>query len=258
MGKPEKKQIISLGAGSDTRFFRLIQEDPLLRSRLLYHEIDFPANTAEKVSIITRSSKLSNIVGLDQSKSLDKASEPDRLKTDGYYLHPLDLRNLDPATASSNVIEGIDPNLPTLILSECCLVYLEPSHADNVVKYFTEALSSNAVPLGIILYEPINPQDPFGKVMVQNLAARGIVLQTLRKYGSLEAQAVRMKSYGFEDSTSMDINQLWASGSDEDEKTRIAGLEMVDEIEEWELLAAHYCVVWAWRSKNKDFWKPWG
>jgi [phosphatase 2A protein]-leucine-carboxy methyltransferase len=34
----------------------------------------------------------------------------------------------------------------------------------------------------------------------------------------------------------------------EAEKERVAGLEMLDEVEEWQLLARHYCVAWGWRS----------
>lgn len=45
-----------------------------------------------------------------------------------------------------------------------------------------------------------------------------------------------------------DVNHLWEKGVPAEEKARVAGLEMVDELEEWELLAAHYCVVWAWRD----------
>lgn len=84
--------------------------------------------------------------------------------------------------------------------------------------------------------------------MVSNLATRGIVLQTLRKYGSLEAQAARMRVYGFEDSRGADVNELWEKGVEESVKKRVAGLEMLDEVEEWALLAAHYCVVCGWRE----------
>lgn len=47
------------------------------------------------------------------------------------------------------------------------------------------------------------------------------------------------------------MNELWKSLISEDEKLRVAGLEMVDEVEEWELLAAHYCVAWGWREGGK-------
>lgn len=49
-----------------------------------------------------------------------------------------------------------------------------------------------------------------------------------------------------------DVNHLWEKGVPAEEKARVAGLEMVDELEEWELLAAHYCVVWAWRDRDRE------
>ena len=90
--------------------------------------------------------------------------------------------------------------------------------------------------------------------MVSNLAGRGIELQTLKKYGSLAAQKQRLKGYGFGSGAEggggigvADVNFLWDEVNEE-EKARVAGLEMVDEVEEWRLLAGHYCVVWGWRN----------
>ncbi len=91
--------------------------------------------------------------------------------------------------------------------------------------------------------------------MVSNLAARGIVLQTLRKYGSLEAQAARLRFYGFEGSGGADVKNLWEQGVEKEEKERVAGLEMVDEVEEWKLLARHYCVCFGWRGDG--LWNGW-
>ena len=256
-----KKQIISLGAGSDTRFFRIVQRDdpdldsrePNLRTNLIYHEFDFPENTAKKKAIINRTSILRSLVGtpyLDHEAGLDGSN---------YHLHPVDLRSLDTEAPVPDSFRYIDPTLPTAIISECCLVYLDPTLADKAARYFTQFLFPQSTAVGMILYEPINPNDAFGKVMVSNLATRGIVLQTLRKYGSLEAQAARMKAYGFDSSGGVDVGGLWQKGVDEEEKGRVAALEMVDEVEEWELLAGHYCVVWGWRGDSDgatwDGWK---
>ena len=255
-----KKQIISLGAGSDTRFFRIMQRDypdlyghePNLRTNLIYHEFDFPDNTAKKKAVIDRTSILCGIVGTPyygHDKGLDGPN---------YHLHPVDLRKLDKEAAIPDVFRNIDTTLPTVIISECCLVYLDPALADKAARYFTRFLFPQSTAVGMILYEPINPNDAFGKVMVSNLAGRGIVLQTLQKYGSLEAQAARMKAYGFDDSGGADVNGLWKKDVDEDEKLRVAGLEMVDEVEEWELLAGHYCVIWGWRGDaNEAMWDGW-
>ncbi|KAI9761876.1 MAG: hypothetical protein M4579_000817 [Chaenotheca gracillima] len=250
----EKKQIISLGAGSDTRYFRLASAFP--ETDFVYHELDFPANTRQKISSITKSQSLLSLIraGPD-GKDGDVAVEQDgtALYTSAYNLHPIDLRNLKPPQAPADPappsLHNVDPTLPTLLISECCLIYLTPTDADAILRYFTTHLFSNPSALGLIIYEPINPNDPFGQVMVQNLAARGIVLQTLKRYASLSRQKERMRVMGFGSGQgSADVDFLYERWVDEQEKERVTRLEMLDEVEEWMMLAQHYCVAWAWRD----------
>ena len=285
----QEKQIISLGAGSDTRFFRLMSRKPvshgrgiLLRPNVIYHEIDFKANTIQKLHPITEFSELSGHVASpvtifsstilsdghnddaphadkDQNHPIDlRDQSDDTLHADQYHIHPIDLRDLDPSRPAPHSLDLVDTALPTLLISECCLCYLPPAAADTVALYFTKHLFPDSTPVGLILYEPIHPNDPFGRTMVSNLAARGIVLQTLKRYGSLEAQAARMISYGLGGTGGASVKDLWDKGVEEKEKERVAALEMVDEVEEWELLAGHYCVAWGWRRGAKDeLWEGW-
>ena len=51
-------QIISLGAGTDTRPFRFFNSDPQIAARVLYHEFDFPTKSAEKFGHMYRSRKI--------------------------------------------------------------------------------------------------------------------------------------------------------------------------------------------------------
>mgnify|MGYP000851879531 CR=1 FL=1 len=289
---PRKKQIISLGAGSDTRVFRLLSSRPSLE--LVYHEIDFPVNTAAKIKAIRSTPLLQKTLRIEKQEDLTISPEGDALHTPSYHIHPIDLRTLPrPATSSdssaptetSSPLTGVDTTLPTLLISECCLVYLSPTEAADVVTYFTRTLfppspaapapppatpptpiqaspspatppapSSTpappaTVPLGLILYEPIRPDDPFGRTMVSNLAARGIHLQTLHQYATLGAQRQRLREQGFDGGQgAADVDFIWERWVSEKEKERVAGLEMLDEVEEWKLLAQHYCVAWGWRD----------
>ncbi|KAL8842909.1 MAG: hypothetical protein Q9170_000313 [Blastenia crenularia] len=250
-----QKQIISLGAGSDTRFFRLRSHSQTLPP-FLYHELDLPSNTSQKISIVTRSSTFQNLISGDITTSEDHTS----LSSPSYNIHPLDLRTLDPTNPTPPPsLHRIDPLLPTLLISECCLIYLSPHLADAAATYFTRTLFPASTSLGLILYEPINPNTPFGRVMVSNLAARGIVLQTLKRYGSLEAQRERLRVYGLGSGRqARTVDMLWEEGVGEGEKERVAGLEMVDEVEEWKLLAGHYCVAWGWRDGvDGGVWDGW-
>lgn len=233
-----RRQIISLGAGSDTRCLRLCRN----AGDILYHELDFETNVTAKRAAFERSSTLSD--GLEE------------LKRNGceYHLHAVDLRDF--ASDSPPDLPGIDWSLPTLILSECCLCYLPPDQASGVLNYFTTRLTSSA---GLVIYEPIRPFDAFGKTMVSNLASRGIHMQTLKRYSSLEAQRQRLRLAGFADGQgARDVHQIWESDAwvEARERERVERLEWLDEVEEWKLLASHYCVAWGWRGEV--FGKAWG
>lgn len=235
---------------------------------MVYHEIDFPVNNAAKVKAIRSSAVLQR--GLGRNNDGVRISETgDALHSPGYHIHPLDLRELarhaspslsstpstataeaTPSSKSPSLLPDVDPNLPTLLISECCLIYLSPQEADDVVHYFTKTLFPSTS-LGLVIYEPIRPDDPFGRTMVANLATRGIHLQTLSKYATLDAQRTRLREQGLDTGqAAADIDFIWERWVSEAEKERVAGLEMLDEMEEWRLLAGHYCIAWGWRSNG--------
>lgn len=261
--KAGRKQIISLGAGSDTRYFRLKQKQRSLD--VAYHEIDFAANTQRKIAQIRGppfSNQAKSLCGIDfHASDVEVSQEKTILSSPDYFIHPQDLRSLP-----SNVtgLPGIDLSLSTLIISECCLIYLPPEDADSVLQYFTRIFPPTTA-LAIVIYEPIRPFDAFGKTMVRNLMERGIQLQTLEKYSGLEEQRQRLKSHGFtansEGSTdgaeAADIDTLWHKWIVPEEKERIEGLEWMDEVEEFVLLAKHYCISWGWRAfEDGSLWSP--
>jgi len=240
-----RKQIVSFGAGSDTRYFRLRQTlPPAALASLAYHELDFAAVTAAKIGAILRHGLLpaAEIVAVDEAAgSLDAG---------GYRIHALDLRALRPGCVPPAGVELAGP--PTLFLSECCLVYLAPEEADAIVRWTTADFAAS---VGIAVYEPVGGDDAFGRVMVRNLAARGIVLGTLERYATLARQRERLRALGYSAAQhAADIHHISETWVDAAEKDRIARLELLDEVEEWRMLARHYCVAWAWRGSAFDVW----
>lgn len=88
--------------------------------------------------------------------------------------------------------------------------------------------------------------------MISNLASRGITLQTLETYDSLPKQRARLKEEGLTDGQgAANVDWIWEHWINEQEKMRVGRCEMLDEMEEWHLLAGHYCVVWGWRDGAK-------
>jgi [phosphatase 2A protein]-leucine-carboxy methyltransferase len=140
-----------------------------------------------------------------------------------------------------------------------CLVYLQPSTVQSIVSSLLNHYLQPTTPASLILYEPILPQDAFGRTMISNLQTRNIHLHTLTAYPELGAQRARLQGYGFKDGAKVaDTNTIWRGWIDEDEKERISRLEFLDELEELEMLLRHYCVAWGWRDGEGDvFSKAW-
>ncbi|KAI5291405.1 carboxy methyl transferase for protein phosphatase 2A [Ascosphaera aggregata] len=251
-----RKQIISLGAGSDTRPFRIFSKRP--REDVLYHELDFAANTIKKIRYIVSVPILTRGLGFQDWNDLIISETRDALHSSHYHIHPIDLRQLSPSTPATH-LKGVEPGLPTLLLSECCLIYLPPQEADDVLAYFTQALFPSTTPLSFILYEPTNPHDAFGKTMVANLATRGIILETIGKYDSLGSERKRLLDNGLTSGQgAANIDFLWERWIIQREKDRVAGIEMLDELEEWKLLSQHYCVAWGWREpEDSHLFQSW-
>ncbi|EAT89635.2 hypothetical protein SNOG_02904 [Parastagonospora nodorum SN15] len=246
------KQIVSLGAGTDTRFFRLMDSYPDIR--LVYHEIDFPTNTVAKIASIQRQPLL-------YRKLLHSPTAATSYHSETYNIHALDLRSLANSAEETPRpdIPNLDPAIPTLILSEMCLVYLQPSAVQSIVSSLVTRYLQPATPASLILYEPILPQDAFGRTMTSNLRTRNIHLHTMTAYPELGDQRARLKGYGFEAAArAEDTSYIWRNWVSEEEKERVAGLEFLDELEELELLLRHYCIAWGWRNGTSDvFSKAW-
>ncbi|KAJ5676843.1 uncharacterized protein N7477_002476 [Penicillium maclennaniae] len=276
-GHPTSKDRIVQGTDNDASVSRMSAvelgylDDPLFSNRqpsdIIYHELDFAVNTTTKIRAIRSTPSLQQALRLDASPDRVTVSEMgDELHSPSYHIHPVDLRSLSAGSSLSETLPGVDTTLPTLLISECCLIYLSPTEAAQVVSFFTEhlfgpmnkpagaeedALPNSQTPLGLILYEPIRPDDAFGRTMVSNLATRGIQLQTLHRYASLEAQRARLREHGLDSGQAVaDIDFIWERWVSEEEKERVASLEMLDEMEEWRLLARHYCIAWGWRNGN--------
>ncbi|EWY96916.1 leucine carboxyl methyltransferase 1 [Fusarium oxysporum NRRL 32931] len=254
------KQVVSLGAGTDTRPFRLFFSES--RPGLVYHELDFEVVTSKKLRTVQATPKLRNI--LKDAAQLTEHSWSAKPTGCEYYCHGQDLRGFsqsktpkeDDGTEATTKespeisLPGLRTDIPTLLLSECCLCYLTATEASDVINFFGSRIPN----LGTIIYEPIRPDDAFGKMMVSNLAARRIQMPTLQMYHTPEDQRARMSRAGFGKVYHMTIEDIWQNWVSADEKRRVDSLEGLDEVEEWKLLAAHYVVVWASKGEGFESW----
>jgi hypothetical protein len=66
----------------------------------------------------------------------------------------------------------------------------------------------------------------------------------------LSAQKERYLQAGFDFANAIDMYELWRRLTSEESKRLCDGIERLDEVEEWELISRHYCVVWAVKGKD--------
>ncbi|KAG9084222.1 carboxy methyl transferase for protein phosphatase 2A [Ceratobasidium sp. UAMH 11750] len=168
------------------------------------------------------------------------------LRSQQYHHLPLDLRAgtsalsplVTPSTDSSP--PPLNPDLPTLFIAECVFVYMLPSASAAVIQWFAETFSRAA---GIV-YEMFGLQDSFGKVLKENLKARHIDLPGADAFPTLNSQMVRFSDNGLPNSKSRTLKDIRRENIPDSELQRISRLEHLDEIEELELVLAHYAITW--------------
>jgi len=241
MGGSEQCQVVSLGAGFDTAFFKA---KAIGRGFLRYLELDFAEVVKRKVATIMQESRLTELMGpcdCDEGSSLHS-------HCGSYHIMPTDLRNPEDVLASIE-LAGLDKSRPTLFVAECVLVYLEP----EATRALLEAIAASFQTAMCTIYEQIGPEDAFGQMMLKNLQERGCALKGLLECPTLAAQIDRFVSCGWSSGGASDMNAVYKA-LPLSERRRIQRLEHLDEIEEHEMFQAHYCISWGILSKPPGPW----
>ncbi|EUD69528.1 hypothetical protein C922_00391 [Plasmodium inui San Antonio 1] len=240
----EPVQVVNIGAGLDTTFFWISEQ----RKNVIYYEMDFHEVLREKANIIKRIDELRGFLkGADQG---DLESKPDvgedLINCANYKMLSFDLN-------SSSLLEkhltsyGFDFSIHTLFICECVLIYLEITSSDSLIKTLAGLMRSTSC---MLVYEQVNPNTAFGKVMISNFSQRGIELKSIFKYDNLEKQLCRFKSLGWNHVYISDMNEIYDYHLSTDEKRRIEKIEMFDEFEEWRLLQNHYFILVAFSPSD--------
>lgn len=233
-------QIISLGAGFDTLFWRLTDENKPIQN---FVEVDFSGVTSKKCFIIKRNKEL--LTKVADAESEVKFSRTD-LHGNRYHLVAADFsnsQNLQDKFAESEV----DYQCPTVILAECALVYADSTKVDSVLSWLGKQFTS----MVFINYEQINMEDKFGKVMVDNLWSRGCMLSGVAACKDKQSQITRFTNNGWESATCWTMNEVYSLLPQED-VFRVEKIEMLDEKELLRQLFEHYCITVA-RKNSPNF-----
>ena len=92
------------------------------------------------------------------------------------------------------------------------------------------------------MYEQIKPDSMFGRQMIRNLEERGAPLYGVHCTPSLQAHVDRLLSCGWQRAAAEDMLTLYREMLHLADRTRVEGIELFDEFEEWNLIMAHYCI----------------
>lgn len=138
--------IVSLGAGYDSTFFWLKSQN--LTTGITYVEIDFPDVVVKKIKTIKLHPLLKDLIA-NQETSL---STDDSINSEEYKLFAGDVRD---SSLLTQILSCLDSKKPTLILTECLLIYMKSEDSENLLNTI-----SGLFPQVVILnYEMINPND---------------------------------------------------------------------------------------------------
>ena len=204
--------------------------------------------TAKKVSAIRRKPLLLKALGEDIRFS------PCELHANDYHLITGDLRSLETSPTAAQSLHdkffkacGLDPDIPTIFISECVLVYMEPTASAALLKWLTQYFSSCV----FIHYEQVNLSDRFGEIMKDNLHEMHADLLGLDQCKSLSTQIQRFLDNGFDDASAWDMNSIYNRFLPRAEIERIEKIEFLDEKNLLEQLLTHYCIALAAKAFDK-------
>ncbi|XP_072479890.1 tRNA wybutosine-synthesizing protein 4 [Notamacropus eugenii] len=231
-----RRQILSLGAGSDSLYFRLKAAGRLTWAAVW--EVDLPDVAERKAATIRATPELAALAGPPLGPLGAGPGSALRFTSEDYRLLGSDLCDL-PALARALEASGLEAGAPTLLLAEAVLSYLEPGSAAALLAWaagrFADAL--------FVLYEQTGPHDAFGRVMRRHFERLSSPLQGLAGLPDVAAQQRRFLDAGWAACSALDMNEFYRGLLPAQERRRVETLEPFDEFEEWHLKCSHYFIL---------------
>jgi len=256
-GAKTKMQVVNLGAGFDTLFWRLLDHlDQSSRSHILnsFVDVDLLEVSAKKCMAVRKSKLLIAKVAGDGNEEV-RFSRTD-LHGSKYHVVAANFTDLNTLEKKLNECGGFDYNLPTIFISECVLVYIEPTKTTSFLQWAATKFHSS---VGLINHEQLNIFDKFGQVMMDNLSQRGCSLPGIEACRDKNSHVHRLVSAGWHNAVCWTMNEIYGL-LPRNEVERAERIEFLDERELVNQLFEHYCVSFGWKSgpdinlDDVDFW----
>eukprot|EP00301_Raphidiophrys_heterophryoidea_P025693 c8679_g1_i2.p1 GENE.c8679_g1_i2~~c8679_g1_i2.p1 ORF type:complete len:331 (+),score=68.46 c8679_g1_i2:41-994(+) len=230
MASVPSAQIVSLGAGVDSTYFRLKKAGHVAGR---YVDVDMEHTCTFKTSVIAKHAMLSELAG--EPIEPPSQSGPVHFRTQDYAIASADLRSIDSLQTALEAT-GISLQEPTLFVCECLLVYLEPSVTDSLFQWIVSKFPNGS----ILAYDPISMDDTFGKVMITNFESQGTPLLGISASVSVAGLQSRLSASGFPHVFAITMLEYYNSYLPN--RPRIERVEWMDELEEWRIMMSHYAL----------------
>ena len=230
-------QIVSLGCGLDTLYWRLVSSDYHCHK---YVEVDFPTLVKKKVHIIQNSVKLDSML-IEKKASTSTPA----IHSKYYNLFGCDLKYIN---LLDSMLQNCDLDFkkPTLFLTECVLMYMKVEVSTKVLSYASEKFQNSV----FVSYDALNMNDRFGNTMINNLKQRQCWLEGIQPCSSQDTQRERFSKSGWKFTN---VRTMWEIYLKLSNRTNIERLEFLDETELLEQLLNHYCLIVAYNNENNSY-----
>ena len=262
----DKVQVVVIGSGKDTTFFRILDERRRMMQttdnqstnesqQLHWFEVDHDMIVEQKTKAIQRSpifgSECHKVAEQDSSYAVTPSIDSGQVWQNAkYHLLGHNL-NSDPDHLIEKLMHlGMDPMVPTLIVLECVLMYMTKDAATTLLQ----ALNQQCHDCTMVSYEPILGYDSsFGRVMEENLTKIGVVhpkscfveIRTLQQYIQQLYGMV-----GCQRSVGCDMYTAYDTVLSKQQRAHAQKCEFLDELEEFILIMQHYCFIVSNNNSN--------
>lgn len=229
------RQIVFLGVGFDTSPLTSFQ----LATDSRVFEVDFPDIMSKKHEMYQSEEEFTSFFaaqGASSSSTMAPPPPPGVRQLGHFSLIGVDMRDTNKLLSLLQAA-GLDSDRPTLIISECVLVYMDKASVQSLSSRLGALLQGSAM---WVTYDMISPGDRYGQMMIRNLTAAGFSIPGIHDFPTLEAESNRFLQAGWTAAYSITMKQFYNRCISDEEKARLKGLEMVDEVEEWNMLMDHY------------------
>ena len=265
-GRQRVLQVVVLGAGKDTGFFRQVsqrskrpregqqqQQQAQSQPAVLWIEVDFPPVMQRKFTTLQsapvyrqrRASMTSSGSGVSSNEStfIQKAQHDWPEASDWqHWLVGHDLRATPGQLLEKLKQCKLQTDQPVLFVVECVQMYMPHTAVGGLWR----SVVSSCAKATVVLYEPILLHgDRFGQVMEQHMLRANVVKgdSCLVQVRTLEQQLQALLDCGFSHATGCSMYEAYHTILTTEQRQRAANAEFLDEVEEWKMIMEHYCLV---------------